>query len=175
MKTILLILLFSAGLCLSQTIAHKAIISTSKDSVKSDEKFTVTYSLTDVHGYVYIGVKDGYFETIGNDRWEGEIKEGETKTVTFTVKLKDSSKKWIQRKVPLLVGFSYKPFDKRISAGKYEQKNLIITDFDKIKDSSKKAGCNSKASHPKISPSGYNTTPVNKEFKADTTIIKQQK
>ncbi|MCH9029807.1 MAG: hypothetical protein IH819_09395, partial [Bacteroidetes bacterium] len=61
-------------ICYAQSIPHKASITPSKDAVLSSETFTVTYSLTEVEGYVYIGITDGYFEIIGNDRWEGYIK-----------------------------------------------------------------------------------------------------
>ena len=181
MKTLLLLLLFSFGICQAQVIPYKANISVSKEQIKSNEEFTVTYSLTDVQGYVYIGVKDGYFETIGNDRWEGEIKEGETKTVTFTVKLKDSSKKWIQSKVPLLVGFSYRPFDKRISGGQYEQINIEIADFDVIRNSvtanlikGKNVKKVNSISSVTLYPSTYSGLPFSNTFTVDATIPKQE-
>lgn len=47
-------------------------LTPSKNSKLSTEEFTVTYSFTEVEGYIYIGVMDGYFETINNDR--GRVK-----------------------------------------------------------------------------------------------------
>jgi hypothetical protein len=79
MKTVLFVFLFMIDVCFVQFIPYKATITTSKDSVFSSETFTLTYSLTEVEGYVYIGVQEGYFKTIGTDRWEGKIKAGETK------------------------------------------------------------------------------------------------
>ena len=134
MKTILFFLLATAGICYAQMIPYKATLTASKDSVLSDETFTVTYSLTNVKGYVYIGVQNGYFETIGKDRWEGEIKVGETKTIIFTVKLKERAKAGIQRKVPLSVGFSYKPFGERIGEwGEFDGVIIKIIDYKKPK------------------------------------------
>ena len=114
-------------------IPYKATLTASKDSVLSDEAFTVTYSLTNVKGYVYIGVQRGYFETIGKDRWEGEIKVGETKTITFTLKFKKNVILGTQKKAILSVGFSYKPFGERIGEwGEYESILIKIIDYNKL-------------------------------------------
>jgi len=135
MKTLIALFLFAIEVCYAQLIPHTASITASKDSVLAHETFNVTYSLTEfLPGYIYIGVGDGYFETIGRDRWEGEIKDGETKTVVFTVKLKESTKAGIQEKTPLSIGFSYHPFGKRILPEVSDVIMITITDFREMKD-----------------------------------------
>jgi len=133
MKYMFLIFLFAIQICFAQFIPHEATLTASKDSIMSNEAFTVTYSLTGVQGHVYIGLKWGFFRPIGNDRWEGEIKPEETKTVTFTVKLKESAKKWVRKKVPLDVGFSHKPFSKRVLDGVFTDVYVNIIDFKEMK------------------------------------------
>lgn len=128
-----LIFLFTTQICFSQFIPHKATLTASKDSIMSDETFTVTYSLTGVQGHVYIGVQYGYFETIGKDRWNGEIKPGETKKVSFTVKLKENVKESIQRKIPLEVGFSYHPFGNKILRAHPEGVIITIIDYKQLR------------------------------------------
>ena len=135
MKTLLVLFLFAFEVCYAQLIPHTASITASKDSILADETFNVTYSLIEcLPGYIYIGVGDGYFETIGRDRWEGEIKDGETKTVVFTVKLKERAKAGIQEKAPLSIGFSYHPFGERISPEISDVVIITITDFIEMKD-----------------------------------------
>ena len=135
MKNVLLIILLSIiEVCYAQFIPHKASITPSKNAVLSSETFTVTYSLTEVQGYIYIGVQTGHFEVIGKDRWEGYIKIGETVTVTFIVKLKESSLAWIEKKVSLGIGFSRKSFGERIgSYGEFKSVLITITDFNELK------------------------------------------
>jgi len=132
MRYILLILLFAISVSYAQFIPHEATLTASKDSIMSDETFTVTYSLTGVQGHVYIGLKWGFFEPIGSDRWDGIIKLGDTKTVTFTVRLKENAKKWVHKKVPLDVGFSYKPFGKRVLDGVFSDVYVNLIDFKEI-------------------------------------------
>ena len=176
MKTIVFFLLVTTEICYAQMIPHKATITTSKDSILSNETFTVTYSLTGVKGYVYIGVKEGFFETIGKDRWEGKINEGETKTVAFTVKLKESGKRWIHKNVLLIIGFSYKPFGKKVWDGIFDDVRIRIIDFKEMK-------FKIKANEPLAKPGHGNLKWIEpgdlkwlkpKKQKVDTTIKPQQ-
>lgn len=134
MKTFFAIFLFTIEVCYAQLIPHTASITTTKDSIFADEVFNVTYSLMCPAGYIYIGLNDDYFEAIGKDRWEGEIKDDQTITVMFTVKIKERMKAGIQEKAPLSIGFSYHPFGERISA-EYSKSILIsITDLREMKE-----------------------------------------
>ena len=55
----------------------------------------MSYTLKDCYpGYIYIGLMGDYIEANDMDRWEGEINDGETKIVLFTVKLKRVIKKY---------------------------------------------------------------------------------
>jgi len=102
--------LFTIGICFAQLIPHIATLTPSKDSVRPDEVFTVTYTLTNIKGYVYIASEDAYFETIGNNKWEGEIQEGEVKTLTFQMRLmKNAMERIYGGKARISVGFSYQP------------------------------------------------------------------
>lgn len=103
----------------------------SKDSVLSTEEFTVTASLSEVEGYVYIGVDPGQCETIGPDRWEGRIKAGETKTVSFRLKLgkEASESRFIGKSVSAYVSWGREPFGKYVSRGLGTESVLI-----KLKD-----------------------------------------
>ncbi|MBU0561125.1 MAG: hypothetical protein ABIJ23_03465 [Candidatus Magasanikbacteria bacterium] len=179
MKTLLAIFLFAIEVCYAQLIPHIVSITSSKDSVLADEAFTVTYSLKCPAGYIYIGLNEGYFESIGKDRWEGEIKDDETKTVTFTVKLKESAKAGIQKKVPLSIGFSYTPFGEKISAETSEGIIIIVTDFKEMKDKINKVikGNMNKVNNINninIYPTNTNKLPLNKRLIIDTTIPRQE-
>lgn len=177
MKTFFAIFLFAMQVCYAQIIPHTVTIVALKDSVLADEVFTVTYSLKCPAGYVYIGIQEGYFETIGMDRWEGEIKDDETKTVTFTVKLKESSKIGIQEIVPLGIGFSYKPFGEKISGGDGAFDGIIITisDFKEMKSKinkviKRKMNKVNGNNNITIYPTGKHKLPLNKQLVIDTTV-----
>ncbi len=122
-------------MCYAQFIPHKASITPSKDAVLSSETFTVTYSLTEVEGDVYIGIEDLYYEIIGDDRWEGYVKMGETVNVTFTVKFKDKFKPYLtSEKAKLSIGFSYHPYGETIGEkGEFESIPIIISDYNDFK------------------------------------------
>lgn len=132
MKKVLFIILLSIiEVCYAQFIPHKASITPTKDGVLSSETFTVTYSLTEVEGYVYIGVEDLYFEVIGPDRWEGYIKMGETVNVTFTLKFKEKFKPYLSSEnVSIGIGFSYHQFGERIGEkGVFESISITLCDY----------------------------------------------
>ncbi len=161
MRTILFVFLISVELCYAQIIPHEASLTVSKDSVLSTEEFIVTYSFTGLaEAYIYIGVQYGYFETIGKDRWEGKIKEGETKKITFTLKLKESSKAEIEQKVPLAIGFSYTPFDEKILRGTFESVFITIIDFNEFKSKNEKVNCNNKGDLVGLVIDGNTNKPV---------------
>lgn len=131
MKTILLFLLLITNLCLAQMYPCKMSIVSSKDSVLSTEEFTVTFSLSEVEDYVYIGVDPGQCEAIGSDRWEGEIKAGETKTVSFRLKLSKeaSESRFISNTISVYVSWGREPFGKYVIRGLGTESVLI-----KLKD-----------------------------------------
>lgn len=136
MKTVLLfIFLLIIQVSYAQFIPHKASITPSKDAVLSSETFTVTYTLTEVEGDVYIGIEDLYYEIIGDDRWEGYVKMGETVNVTFTVKFKDKFKPYLtSEKAKLSIGFSYHPYGETIGEkGEFESIPIIISDYNDFK------------------------------------------
>lgn len=134
-KFLLIIFLSSIGICYAQFIPHKASITPSKDAVLSSETFKVTYTLTEVEGNVYIGIEDLYFEIIGDDRWEGYVKIGDTVSVTFTVKFKEKFKPYLtSEKAVLSIGFSYHPWDKRIGEkGEFESIPITLKDYSDFK------------------------------------------
>jgi parallel beta-helix repeat protein len=132
-KLIFFFLLIVINTCQAQRYPAETTITASKDSILSDEVFSVTYSITTSSGYYYIGVVDDYFETIGNDRWEGEMKDGETKTITFNVKLKEAAKKSVGRSALLSIGFSLKPFGEIINGSHNTSLFIKIIDYDKFK------------------------------------------
>jgi hypothetical protein len=141
MKKILIFVSLSIiEVCYAQFIPHKASFTSSKDAVLSSEEFTVTYSLTEVEGYVYIGIEDLYFEIIGDDRWEGFIKMGETASVTFNVKFKEKFKPYLYNdKIPIGIGFSYQPFGERIGEkGEFKSIVITLTDFNDFKQEEKR-------------------------------------
>jgi len=141
MKKVLLIILLSViEVCYAQFIPHKASITLSKDAVLSSEEFTVTYSLTEVEGYVYIGIEDFYFEIIGDDRWEGYIEMGETANINFRVKFKDKLKPNLSsNRVPLSIGFSYHPFGEIVGGkGVFESISITLSDYDDFKQEEKR-------------------------------------
>ena len=183
MKTVLLFIFLSIiEICYAQSIPHKASITPSKDAVLSSETFTVTYSLTEVEGNVYIGIADGYFEIIGNDRWEGYVKMGETVNVTFTVKFKEKIKPYLySEKVSLSIGFSYHPFGDLVGGGEFKSILISLSDFKDFKDEEKRLlkdstyqGENSTQSI-ELSPIPYDTQipSLRKEVIPDTNSIKQ--
>lgn len=132
MKKLFFILLFTTGICFAQFIGHTATISTSLDSVRSDEVFTVTYTLTDIPpNRVYIAMRADDWEFIGDNKWEGNISENESITVKFQVKLKEST---IREYVPVSVGFSYSPFiNEELYQGQYKSTTIKIIDYSEIK------------------------------------------
>ena len=181
MKTLLAVFLFAIEVYYAQIIPHTVTITASKDSVLADEVFDVTYSLKCPAGYIYIGVQEGYFETIGMDRWEGEIKDGETKTVMFTVKLKETSKGEIEGIVPIGMGFSYEPFGEKISGGNGAFDGILITiaDFKEMKSKTTEVikGKMNKVNginNITIYPTGTHKLPLNKQLIIDTTATKQE-
>jgi|GEM_PF-6254686 len=179
MKTLLAILIFAiVEINYAQIIPHKATLTASKDSALADETFTVTYTLKDCYpGHIYIGLMDGYFEAIGSDRWDGEIKEGETKTAIFTVKLKDSAKKWIQEKIPLEIGYSYEPFSERIGEhGTFDGIIIKIENYKEIKAeiSETRKKILDKQNGIYLYPVDSNTILLKKGYKIDTTIPRQE-
>ena len=82
----------------------------------------------------YMVVKDNYFESAAKDRWEGEIKEGETKSITFILRLKQYTQEVYRRpKYPLEVGFSYKRFgDKILGGGEFNSIIIKVIDYKEI-------------------------------------------
>lgn len=183
MKTVLLfIFLLIIQVSYAQFIPHKASITPSKDAVLSSETFTVTYSLTEVEGYVYIGIKDGYFEIIGDDRWEGYVKMGEIVNVTFTVKFKEKFKPYLySEKVSLGIGFSYRPFGDMVRGGEFKSILISLSDFKDfkqegqriLKDSTKSS--DSSIQNLNLYPIPYDTKMpgLRKEVIPDTNSIKQ--
>lgn len=127
------------NICYSQMIPYKASITPSKDAVSSSETFTVTYKLSEVEGYVYIGIEDLYFEILGTDRWEGYINEGETANIAITLKFKEKFKPYLySKKIPIGIGFSYHPFGERIGEkGEFTSILITISDFDDFKQDEK--------------------------------------
>jgi len=182
MKTVLLIIVLSIiGVCYAQSIPHKASITPSKDAVLSSETFTVTYSLTEVEGNVYIGITDGYFEIIGDDRWEGYVKMCETVNVTFTVKFKEKIKPYLySEKVSLGIGFSYHPFGDMVRGGEFKSILISLSDFKDfkqegqrvLKDSTKSS--DSSIQNLNLYPIPYDTKMpgLRKEVIPDTNSIK---
>lgn len=129
MKKILIIILLTFKVCYSQLIPHTDTLTVSKDSISYDETFTVTYTLTDVKGYVYIGVAPGPIKVIGNDRWEGNINYGEKKKLKFRVKIKENLKHGIEEYVNVSVGFSFKPFGNVATRGQFESVLVKVFNF----------------------------------------------
>lgn len=182
MKTVLLIIFLSIiEICYAQSIPHKASITPSKDAVLSSETFTVTYSLTEVEGNVYIGITDGYFEIIGDDRWEGYVKMGETVNVTFTVKFKEKIKPYLySEKVSLGIGFSYHPFGDMVRGGEFKSILISLSDFKDFKDEEKRISKDStyqgenSIQSIELSPIPYDTQipRLRKEIIPDTNSIK---
>lgn len=151
MKTVSLFLLLLTNLCLAQEIPCIITLASSKDSVLSTEEFTVTYSLSEVEGYIYIGVAPSSFEVIGPDRWEGEIKAGETKTVSFRLKLSKeaSESRFISKSNHVEITWGREPFGKYVLRGFVTKSvSIKLKDFaelrrrntEKAKQSSKKDG-----------------------------------
>ncbi len=134
MKSILIFLLLLFEVTFPQIFPHQATLVASNDSVFSDEEFTVYYTLTGVEGYFYVGFRQDYFEVIGDNKWEGEIKAGEIKRISFQVKLKEKSKQLIQKRVPLVIGFGQKPLNEYMT-NTSESKGIIIIvkDYDQLK------------------------------------------
>jgi hypothetical protein len=130
-RLILLMILLIVELCYAQLIPYKATIIPSKEAVLSSETITVTYTLTEVEGYVYIGVQDGYFDIIGKDRWEGYIKYGESANVSFTIKFKEKIKPYLYGdNVSLSIGFSFYPFGEAVIGGAFETILIKLSDLD---------------------------------------------
>lgn len=132
MKKLIFIFLCTIGICFAQFIGHTATISTSLDSVRSDEVFTVTYTLTDIPpNRVYIAMRADDWEFVGDNKWEGNISENESIIVKFQVKLKEST---IREYVPVSVGFSYSPFiNGELYQGQYKSTTIKIIDYSEIK------------------------------------------
>lgn len=103
-------------MCLAQKYPYVMSLVSSKDSVLSTEVFTVTFSLSEVKGYVYIGVVPGSCETIGPERWEGEIKAGEIKTISFRLKLRKNASDdyYIRKSIPVSVAWGREPLGKNV-------------------------------------------------------------
>ncbi len=133
-KVLLIISLLIIEVCYAQFIPHKASITLSKDAVLSSETFTVTYTLTEVEGNVYIGIEDLYFEIIGDDRWEGYVESGETVNVTFTLKFKEKFKPYLTSENAVLgIGFSYHPFGDVVGGGEFKSIPITLIDYNDFK------------------------------------------
>src|SRR5689334_18105086 len=73
------------------------------------ESVEVTYSITSWgDGYYYISLIPGsHFEaTNGDDHWTGYLKQGKSKSLTFSVKLTESVLNDLDSLVPLSVGYT---------------------------------------------------------------------
>ena len=127
----LIFIVLTVGVSYAQIIPHTATISASKDSVYSTEIFTVTYTLTHIEGYFYIGLR-GNFETIGTDRWEGFVKDNEITRVSFKVKLKEKALP-LSKKQRIYVGFSYGPFGEKVIGAHYKIIPITIIDNERLK------------------------------------------
>ena len=65
-------------------------------------------------GHFYVGVESGYWNVIGEDRWEIDLKEGEQKEIHFAVKLVTSPISTVPERVPLTVRVGTDPFKKAV-------------------------------------------------------------
>jgi hypothetical protein len=174
MKKILFIFLLTIGFGYAQQYQHSASIKVLKDSISSNETFTATYSISEIGGYIYIGVQNGRFETIGTDRWEGEIKLGETKTVTFTVKIKENWKAELNKKVALRIGFSFRPFGEFINDGVFDEVIIKITDYDELKQINESKKKLNKTGMNNVGELHWSDSIINNNYIPDTTVHIQQ-
>ncbi|MCH9029809.1 MAG: hypothetical protein IH819_09405 [Bacteroidetes bacterium] len=182
MKIVLLIIFLSIiEICYAQSIPHKASITPSKDAVLSSETFTVTYSLTEVEGYVYIGIEDLYFEIIGDDRWEGYVNMGEIVNVTFTLKFKEKFKPYLSSENAALgIGFSYHPFGDVVGGGEFKSISVTLIDYNDfkqegqriLKDSTKSSDSSIQSLNYYLIPYDTEIPRMRKEVIPDTNSIK---
>ena len=69
---------------------------------------------------------------MGNGRWKGQINRGDSITLVFKLKLKESVLTNIDRKVPVVVGFNLEPFSKSFHPRQAKTIFVLIKDFEKI-------------------------------------------
>jgi hypothetical protein len=118
---------------LTQQIPHRATLTPSKDKILSTEVFTVTYELTDVEGYLYVGVREDEFEALGKKRWEGRVNSGERITVRFQLKLRQTLES-ISEKIPIVAMFSYRPHGEQVVEGVPTTTYVKISDYSTMRD-----------------------------------------
>ncbi len=132
MRTTTLLITLMAGTCLAQSVRHTANLTPSTPEISSSETFTVTYELSDVEGYVYVGIVEEVFDVIGSKRWEGSINLGETIRREFTLRLKPSMLLYVDRKIPVVVQFSGSPFGEKVFNGVSTVTSVKLVDYEEI-------------------------------------------
>ena len=131
----------SAGGALAQTgdgefgVQIQCKVMPAKTAILSTEILQAKCVISRDVGHFYVGVESGYWNVIGEDRWEIDLKEGEQKEIHFAVKLVTSPISTVPERVPLTVRVGTDPFKKAVIGFWGFGTQITILDSQQLTDS----------------------------------------
>ena len=137
MKTLILYIIAIVATASSQEILfpHVAKLVAPRTEISFKDEFPLVYTLTAIPpGYYYIGIQSGKVEAVGEDHWTGFIRAGETKTVTFNVRLGKALYRDVSKDFLVSVGFfpSTEPIPEKKPLLFTESARITIRDYDSL-------------------------------------------